>query len=346
MSMSHSSTTSSTSSAATTALTPEAERISHEILGLLLPHRRTVEPDTHLDTTDHFPEQLRQIGDFVRNNEQVIFSLPGFPCKSPNPDKVFSHLPDHGERLAMRFLDSLCAEIEKVYAPGARVLICSDGHIFGDVIGVPDEHIDAYGDELREMIRAEGLTDHLGTFDLRDVYGPDLSYDEKRKQAAENLGPSIEELKAEVRVDDSTLRMYRGITRFLVEDTANWEGSRSALQRDCRRRAYEVILRSRAWSELIAESYPRNVRLSIHPQNRGEIKFGIRLLGAADAWTTPWHSVLLHHTDGSWELMHRRDAEKLGREVYQDGRPSHFEAVGDGSGTGTGTGTDARPTAA
>ncbi|MFF8385000.1 L-tyrosine/L-tryptophan isonitrile synthase family protein [Streptomyces kanasensis] len=324
------------------ALTPEVERISHEIVRLLIPHRRTVEPDTHLDKTDDFPEQLAQIRDFVANNEQVIFSLPGFPCKSPNLDKVFSHLPDHGERLALRFLDSLCAEIEKVYAPGAKVLICSDGHIFGDVIHVPDAHIDAYNDAIADMIRAEGLADHLDTFDLRDVYGPDLTYDEKRQRAAVTLGPSLEELRAEVREDESSLRMYRGITRFLVEDTANWEGTRSALQRDCRRRAYEVILRSRAWSELIAESYPRNVRLSIHPQNRGSIKFGIRLLGAADAWTTPWHSTLLHRADGTWELMHRRDAQKIGREVYVDGRPSHFEAIG----TGTGSDAEDRPAAA
>ncbi|MDQ0771936.1 pyoverdine/dityrosine biosynthesis protein Dit1 [Streptomyces aurantiacus] len=314
---------------AVSTLTPEAERITHRILALLLPHRRTLERDTHLDTTDAFPEQLKQLGDFVRNNEQVIFSVPGFPCKSPNPDKVFNHLPDHGERLALRSLHSLCLEIEKVYAPGARLLICSDGHIFGDVIGVPDEHIDAYGDELRAMIHAEGLADHLGTFDLRDVYGPDLSYDEKRRTAAENLGPSVEELRAEVRGNDSTLRMYRGITRFLVEDTSDWEGSRSALQRECRRRAYEVILRSRAWSELIAECHPRNVRLSIHPQNRGEEKFGIRLLDAGDAWMTPWHSVPLRRTDGTWELMHRHDAQKVGREVHRDGRPSHFEAIGD-----------------
>ncbi|MEU4256939.1 isocyanide synthase family protein [Streptomyces fradiae] len=336
-------------SATATVLTPDVERVSQEIVRLLIPHRRTVEPDTHLDKPDDFPEQLRQIADFVGKNEQVIFSLPGFPCKSPNTDKVFGHLPDHGERLALRFLDSLCAEIGKVYAPGARVLICSDGHIFGDVIRVPDEHIDAYNDALLDMIHAEGLADHLDCFDLRDCYGPDLSYDEKRQKAAVTLGPTLEELRAEVREDEASLRMYRGITRFLVEDTAGWEGSRSALQRDCRRRAYEVILRSRAWSELIAESYPRNVRLSIHPQNRGSVKFGIRLLGAADAWTTPWHSVLLHRADGTWELMHRREAEKLGREVHQDGRPSHFEAFTDGTGDGeartdasAGARTDAR----
>ncbi|MCQ0023174.1 isocyanide synthase family protein [Streptomyces somaliensis DSM 40738] len=311
-----------------TAPAPEAGHISREVLRLLIPHRRTVEPDPHLDTPDDFPEQLGQIADFVACGERIVFSLPGFPCKSPNPEKVLGRLPDQGERLALRFLDSLCAEIEKVHAPGAKVLICSDGHIFGDVIRVPDEHVDAYNDALLDMIRAEGLAGRLDTFDLRDCYGPDLSYDEKRRLAARTLGPTPEELRAEVREDESSLRMYLGITRFLVEDATGWEGSRSALQRDCRRRAYEVILRSRAWSELISERYPHHVRLSIHPQNRGAAKFGIRLLGAADAWTTPWHSAPLRRADGTWELMHRRDAEKIGREVHRDGRPSHFEETG------------------
>ncbi|MFD5569704.1 L-tyrosine/L-tryptophan isonitrile synthase family protein [Streptomyces cadmiisoli] len=312
----------------TTVTSPSsAERVSREILELLLPHRRAAETDPHLDTPEDFPEQLRQMAEFVRREEPVIFSLPGFPCKSPNPDKVLGHLPDHGERLALRFLGSLCAEIAKVHAPGAKILICSDGHIFGDVIGVPDEHIDAYGHELRRMIAAEGLSAHLDTFDLKDVYGPDLSYDEKRKVAAETLGPSIEQLREEVRSDESTLRMYRGITKFLMEDVAEWDGSRSALQRDCRRRAYEVIVRSRAWGELIAEHHPENVRFSIHPQSRGEGKFGIRFVGTADVWTTPWHSVALRHPDGGWQLLHRREAEGLGHLVHEDGRPSHYEVL-------------------
>ncbi|MFE0136304.1 L-tyrosine/L-tryptophan isonitrile synthase family protein [Streptomyces sp. NPDC059037] len=325
-----SSAPSSASSSLFESESAETRQITHEILSLLLPHRRTVEADAELDTTDAFPEQLLQISGLVGRGEPVLFTLPGFPCKSPNTAKVFNHLPDQGELLALRFLDSLCARIGKVYAPGARVLICSDGHIFGDVIGVPDEHIDAYGDALRSMISSEGMAEHLATFDLRDVYGTTLSYDEKRMATTDRYAPTIEDLRAEVKVDDSTLRMYRGITRFMVEDTAGWEGTKSALQRDARKRAYEVIRRSRAWGELIAEHHPRTVRLSIHPQNRGEAKFGIRLLGAADAWTTPWHSVPLRRADGGWELMHRTEAEQIGREVQRDGRPSHFEAL-DGS---------------
>lgn len=323
-----------TDPAAATGVTPApapasdaaARHVCAEILRLLLPHRRTVEaPSPQLDTPDAFPWQLSQLAAFVREGDPILFTLPGFPCKSPNPGKVLGHLPDEGERLSLRFLEQLSAQVEKVYAPGARILICSDGHVFADLIQVPDEHIDAYGDALRGMIAEEGL-DHIDTFDLRDVYGDGLSYDEKRRLVTEQHAPTLDELRAEVRSDEVTLGMYRGITRFLVADTAGFTGSRSALQRDCRRRAYGVIQRSRAWGELIAAHHPRSVRLSIHPQPRGAAKFGIRLLDADDAWTTPWHSVVLRRPDGGLVLLPRAEAETRGHLVHRDGRPSHYQA--------------------
>ncbi|MFE5587746.1 sigma-70 family RNA polymerase sigma factor [Kitasatospora sp. NPDC056531] len=50
-----------------------------------------------------------------------------------------------------------------------------------------------------------------------------------------------------------------------------------------------------------------------------------------DAWTTPWHSVVVHRPDGGWELMWRSEAEQLGRIVLRDGRPSHVETSYAGS---------------
>ncbi|MFD0264665.1 L-tyrosine/L-tryptophan isonitrile synthase family protein [Kitasatospora indigofera] len=303
---------------------PSVGQTCAAVLELLLPHRRAADPDTPATVAD-FPEQLTQLAEFVTAGDQILFTLPGFPCKSPSPAKVLGHLPDEGERLSLTFLDDLCAAVGAVYRPGARIAICSDGHIFGDLIRVPDHHIDAYADELAAMIRREGLQ-HLSVFDLRDVLG-DLPHAEKRARVHAAYAPTVEQLRAEVRSDEATLALYRGITRFLTEDTAGFTGTRSALQRECRQRAYGVIQRSRAWGDLIAEHHPRSVRLSIHPQGRGAAKFGIRLLDAEDAWTTPWHSTVLHRLDGSWELLRRSESERAGRLVLRDGRPSHFEAV-------------------
>ncbi|WP_229852739.1 L-tyrosine/L-tryptophan isonitrile synthase family protein [Streptomyces albospinus] len=94
--------------------------------------------------------------------------MPGFPGKSPDLAKVLDQLPDQGERLALTFLDDLCDRFAQVYTPGAHIVIRADGHDFGDLIHVPDHHIDAYSDELQVVIRRECLG-QLDAFGLRDV---------------------------------------------------------------------------------------------------------------------------------------------------------------------------------
>lgn len=311
------------------SLTAREASTSELILDVLLRYRRTENQHDHGEDERHscFRDQLAQIGQFVSEDLPLVFTLPAFPCKSPNPEKVLGHLPDMGERASLRFLQHLCGEIGKIYSPGARVLICSDGHVFGDLIHVPDAHISEYADDLREMIGSEGHSS-IETFSLEHVYG-DTSFDEKRKMLTEQFADPIELLRAEVRADDNTRSLYKGITRFLVEDTnkAAEYPSKSALQRDCKARAYGVIQRSRAWSDLISKHHPQSVRLSIHPQPCRSPKLGIMLLKTASSWVTPWHSAAVLQPDGSLTLMKRAEAEKAGTLVIAGGRPSHYVAA-------------------
>lgn len=296
------------------------------ILDVLLPHRRA-EPDPgpghRHDPTVCFADQMDQLRPFVAAGEPILFTVPGFPCKSPNPDKVLGHRPDLGEELALRFLDGLCDQVTAVYPPGARFLICSDGHVFSDLIGVPDHHVDEYMRDLRAMIADAGY--RIDTLSLDDIY-PDLDYQGQRQRLEAEYPQPLAELRAEVKGGGPGQRLYLGITRFLVEDRGDWQGTRSALQRESRQRAYGVIQRSRAWGELIADRYPRQVRLSIHPQPCGTPKFGIALLEIDNPWTTPWHSVTVRFPDGRYALMRHRDAAAIGRPVLRDDRPSHYVA--------------------
>ncbi|MFD8494757.1 L-tyrosine/L-tryptophan isonitrile synthase family protein [Amycolatopsis sp. NPDC059657] len=254
----------------------------------------------------------------------IEFVLPAFPAKSPNPAKVLSPLPDTAEELALRFLNSLCERIAEIYPPGARISICSDGRVFSDLIGVPDDHVTAYQRGLERMIRRIGAQ-HLSQFTLDDVY-TGAHHDEMRKVLDAGYGYDHADLRAEVKAGGHALALYRGITRFMLEDqlTPGYTGTKAALQRKCRDLAYGVISRSKAWGDLLGELFPHAVRLSIHPQACATGKIGILLAETPDSWLTPWHSVAVE-SGGTFTLMKRAEAEKAGAQlVYVAGKPSYY----------------------
>lgn len=74
----------------------------------------------------------RVVDEFVLRGERVEFCLPAFPCKSSNLEKVGGTMPDRGEQLALEHLHSFVESIEKIYEPGAKLWIISDGHVFSD----------------------------------------------------------------------------------------------------------------------------------------------------------------------------------------------------------------------
>lgn len=255
--------------------------------------------------------------------------LPAFPGKSPNSAKVLGVLPDTAERLALEYLDGLTARVREVYAPGARILICSDGRVFSDAVGIPDPHITAYQRELHSMIEALPHRG-LGLFHLDDV--PELAGTDHRRMRellTERYAEPLDHLRKRIRAGEE-VALYRAVTRFLFEDgnTPEYTGSRAALQRDARARAYVVVQRSKAWGELLSERFPGSVRLSIHPQPCGAEKLGVHLVSTADDWLTPWHGVALAEGE-RFVLVKRAHAEACGASlVCVDGRPSHYALPG------------------
>lgn len=297
------------------------------------PHTCTPEAPCAACTGSHLPKIAAQI----EKGQPVTFVLPAFPGKSPNLAKVLGTLPDMAERRALLFLQQLCERIGRIYEPGARVILASDGRVFSTVVGMSDEDVSAYRDELRRMIAQMGL-DKISTFNLEELYeGSD--FDQMRMQMMEDFAQPLEFFRSAVgraaRDQDASdqdremHRLYCGITRFLVED-ATFPGqtlSRNAIQKECRIRAYQVIQHSQAWSGLVEQCFPEAVRLSIHPHGCGSNKLGIHFIETAkgDNWMTPWHAVALEVEQGRFILTRRSAAQELGaRLVVENGLPSHF----------------------
>ncbi|WP_372371627.1 L-tyrosine/L-tryptophan isonitrile synthase family protein [Candidatus Uabimicrobium sp. HlEnr_7] len=274
----------------------------------------------------------------VKNNKPVTFVLPAFPGKSPNLKKVLGTLPDRAEELSLDFLGDLCKRIKKYYLPGIKIIICSDGRVFSDVVGMKESDVTAYQVELDRLINEMALSD-ISTFNLDDYY-KELDFVQMRDELMGVYGKSLDSLRENVRngskpsgnlEEKEANRMYCGITRFLFEDAMHpgQTKSRASIQKEARAKTYEVIRRSNAWTELIAEYFPEAVRLSIHPQTCGSKKLGIRLIGN-ESWMTPWHGVAVETNEG-FVLLKRSEAEDLGAELiyFSDGRPSHYKLKAD-----------------
>jgi pyoverdine/dityrosine biosynthesis protein Dit1 len=262
----------------------------------------------------------------VGAGEPVRLIVPGFPAKSPNPAKVLGPLPDRAERLSLEFLQSCCDEIGRHYRPGARVTICSDGHVFGGAVGVTDEEVSCYRRELEAIIEGCGFSS-IGLYSLHDAFGS-KTFQEMRTELLAAYAEPLPRLRARIRQEVNLRRQFNGVHRFLLEDEAAMHplASRNRLSEDCKARAHEVIQRSNAWSRLLSETFPGALRLSIHPQPSHSPKIGFHLVSTRDNWLTPWHGVALELRDGML-LAKRHQAERLNATLVRQGsRPSHFIA--------------------
>jgi len=303
--------------------------VARRVAKLILRHRKVL--PTGPDIPAILDEQsialhLPKLQYYIGQSWPIHLILPAFPAKSPNPHKVLGKLPDLGEEVALTFLQGLCDDIRQVYAPGARISVCADGRVFADLVQVSDTEVSAYNEVLKQLIQQLGMPD-LDVINLEDLLATD-SFDEARTWIVAQYGEPLDELRARVRDTDHHRAMFNGIHRFVSEDgmALEPEKSKSRVKEESKEVAYEVIRRSNAWTQLLAQEFPHAVRLSIHPQHPHSDKIGLRITRAVDDWLTPWHGVVLLR-DNDYVLMKRYQAEELGAElVEKNGRPSHFVA--------------------
>ncbi|KAK2070051.1 hypothetical protein P8C59_004585 [Phyllachora maydis] len=252
---------------------------------------------------------LALIADAVRGNRPVPMCLPAFPCKSPNTQtKVLGRLPDKGEALALGHLNGLCAAIGTVHAPGATLIIISDGLVYNDLLGVPDSHVWAYGEALRALAAAHGAT-HVRFSRLRDLVrmpdDADADADELdemryvanatdfRRELLNRYGAPGYDAARAVAENADTCLTYRGYQRFLQTDLAPvypmGEGrSRSQFEKGVGYVAKQMLKRGDAFARAVQDKFGDHVRLSIHPSSVGDTKISISVLPTDSAvFTTP-----------------------------------------------------------
>jgi pyoverdine/dityrosine biosynthesis protein Dit1 len=306
---------------------PNATLLAEAILRCLFRHRRLLPGSICAEEPcdQCFALHLPLVRRFVAAGAPVHFVLPAFPAKSSCTRKVLGKLPDKAEELALAFLEALCEQIAELYPPGARITICSDGRVFGDLVGVTDQDITGYGQALETLVKRLGARS-LDFFHMEDLIET-TSFDAMREQLCANYAEPLECLEQRTRELPRHRALFNGIHRFLFEERVDPDGgSRTQVREACKELAYRVIQRSDAWGRLVADCFPTAVRLSIHPQDPHSEKIGILLGEAEDAWMTPWHGVAVR-SGRQFALMKRCNAMALpgARIVSEHGRPSFVE---------------------
>ena len=259
-----------------------------------------------------------QLEYFVRKELPLQFCLPAFPAKSANRNKTLGGLPDLGEELALQRLHDFCENMFRYYAPGAKLIICSDGHVFNELVLVASAQVDAYQVILQNIVKKTALST-LSFFDLRQAENQGL-------MLKDYLLP-IDYIKNDIKTNADERQMFNGLHRFMFEDfLALIDGkSRNQIKGLAKEKTYEVIQHSHAWSELVRTAFPHAIRLSIHPHSCTTGKLSMQLLPAQDQWATPWHNVVVMDQNRQPTLMKRYQAENLSARVIQyEGRDYYY----------------------
>jgi pyoverdine/dityrosine biosynthesis protein Dit1 len=231
--------------------TPENESTTQQIVDLFDSYLRYQGKDDKWTQGGraYFAERVRH---FTTQNATIELCLPAFPCKSSNGDKVTGPDPDKGEELALERLHGFVEAVGRVYSPGAKLWIISDGHVFSDCIGVDDAEVDAYGEKLMEMNRTialrRGNTDRVGFKSLVDLFRlaavgsdegvanlghrlniPNIDHHVNTEVTEEaelcrrilmaGCGPHKSAVRAKIDSKDPAITaLYRGFSRFMLED--------------------------------------------------------------------------------------------------------------------------------
>lgn len=256
---------------------------------------------------DYFINRVRYFTDrFIR----IECILPAFPCKSSNSNKVGGAVPDKGEELALRRLIKITQDAKEIYPPGVKIWIVSDGHVFSDCIGVDDDVVDRYTQQLHDMYeKCKGPdSDAIGFCGLNELFFQGASAASFDQSCVEDVSvlhytgtkiSSVSDTSRQILMkgcdtDDGSLRrevnipnhprlhLYRGFSRFMMEDLALlpfFEGySRKKFKKVVSKIAFNMIRRNDAYSNLVELMFPHHMRISIHAHKNSGPKFGVKVI--------------------------------------------------------------------
>lgn len=319
------------------------------------------------ETGNGYEYFLKRVRYYTNRNLKIEAVLPAFPCKSSNMQKVNGCVPDKGEELALRTLLKFTKDVEAFYPPGMRIWIVSDGHVFSDCIGVDDDKVDDFSALLHKLFKGIAPeSENIGFVGLKDVFfngagasrfnNKWVSEIELKHYCGTKINPDAElcrqilmmgcdtdcgKLKTQIEIPNHPrLHLYRGFSRFMVEDLCLLpffeNASRKYFKRTVCKVAFEMIKRNDAYSNLVELIFPHHLRFSIHAHTNSGPKYGIKVVSPKMCKTirnldsdetptfedllhipTPWHNCVVKINDELYLTKNRVVKDALESGEYQ-----------------------------
>lgn len=298
-----------------------------------------------------------QVLHYIERNLPIKFLVPAFPFKSGNHEsKTLGHLPDKGEEIALKTIHKFCKQISKIYKYGVNFFLVSDGRVFADVMGILDETVDEYHDQMRAKFSK--YTKFITFFDLAYFLDTKGTHDKAREKVLKLFGKSTENIQKQTESDPDYTKMYMGFSKFCYEDCylvhddnkkekleqiSKEQGlSKTAIMNNVKKIAKTIMRRNDAYSQMLSTLLPLHVRLSIHAHDNSGPKFAIRLIPSDKVSEelvsdknmhipTPWHNVVVEDINGKYTLMKKYKVSLLKDRCelvhFPDGSVSHYRVI-------------------
>lgn len=293
--------------------------------------------------TDLKDQWIERIARLTAANRPIEMTILGFPYKMPVPLKTNRKLADFGEVVSLARLNQIGKAISKVYAPGARAHVFTEGP-FGAFNGVSREESDAYFASLEAVLKRFDLSDHVALHDLNVVI-----------EANPDFMPAWEETKAEIAArrdagDQKTLDAIRDALPVRFHNLANpgvsddelalayrRDPSAADLIESIQKRAESGVITYRAFLEardkisMLERVVPDALAMTVSPRPG---RLGVRPL-PLPAQILPYHGVSVIAADGAsmdivylWDLRRNGGAYKP-LHLEGDTDPAPFAYIGE-----------------
>ncbi|MBE5107827.1 L-tyrosine/L-tryptophan isonitrile synthase family protein [Bacillus thuringiensis] len=289
--------------------------VAEQVLELLLHDRYRSGSRNYV--TDYKANFISKIEQAIADGRPVDLVIPSFPGREVNPIARTRPQLHLGEIAAMcRFAEM--AEISKrIYEPGIRFIIVSDGVCYAPFYGDPVAGALQYRETLKQTIEKLGVSQYIILEDLQDII-------DERKEEFQQIYAEVKNEIKEVWSDPEylfrdklsvTMRMGTQssalnaavvhLIKFMEESESDLEilrEMRAAIKKSSERTAfiYQCLLITMRRMELLDRRFPDAIRSTVHPKDS---QYSPYLL---NEYTTvsPWHGVPIMRPNGRIDVVY------------------------------------------